>query len=90
MPSNSFNYKMEYKYPENGYQHHQRAMFITRLMPKNKEELAEYEKYSYILINMLYLQCRYPPLVEQRMMELIERVKNVESTKRLREIVNKK
>ena len=49
-----------------------RKKFIEDLKPKNKKELNLYEMYSNILINVLFLKCRYSDKTEKKIKKYIK------------------
>jgi hypothetical protein len=53
-----------------------RKIFINNLNPKNKKEFKLFEMYSHILINILFLKCRYSKNTEEKIKYFIKDYKN--------------
>lgn len=49
--------------------------FIKELKPKNEKELLLISMYSNILINMVYLKCRYNSKIEKKMFNYLKKIK---------------
>ena len=54
-----------------------RKIFIELSKPKNNKELKLYEMYSNILINMIFLKCRYQEKTEKHIKKFIKKHKKV-------------
>ena len=52
-----------------------RNKFITLLKPKNDKELLLLNMYSNILINMVYLKCRYDNKIEKKLYNYLKKIK---------------
>ena len=59
--------------PEKFYQ--LRNTFILSLKPKNDKELSLMIMYSHILVNMVYLRCRYEDKIEKKMYKYLKKIK---------------
>ena len=51
-----------------------RNKFITNLKPKNDKELSLISMYSHILVNMVYLKCRYEDKIEKKMYKYLKKI----------------
>ncbi len=51
-----------------------RNKFITNLKPKNNKELDLISMYSHILVNMVYLKCRYNDKIEKKMYKYLKKI----------------
>lgn len=51
-----------------------RNKFITNLKPKNDKDLALMSMYSHILVNMVYLKCRYEDKIEKKMYKYLKKI----------------
>ena len=49
--------------------------FIEELKPKNEKQLLIISMYSNILINMVYLKCRYNSKIEKKMYNYLKKIK---------------
>ena len=54
-----------------------RKIFIELSKPKNNKELELYEMYSNILINMVFLKCRYQEKTENNIKKFMKKYKKV-------------
>ena len=54
-----------------------RKEFIKLSEPKNNKELKLYEMYSNILINMIFLKCRYQEKTEKNIKKFMKNYKKV-------------
>jgi hypothetical protein len=52
-----------------------RNTFILSLKPKNDKELSLMTMYSHILVNMVYLRCRYEDKIEKKMYNYLKKIK---------------
>jgi hypothetical protein len=52
-----------------------RNKFILSLKPKNDKELSLMNMYSHILVNMVYLRCRYEDKIEKKMYKYLKKIK---------------
>ena len=52
-----------------------RNKFILSLKPKNDKELSLMTMYSHILVNMVYLRCRYEDKIEKKMYKYLKKIK---------------
>jgi hypothetical protein len=50
-----------------------RKLFLDSHKPKNEKEFKLYEMYSDILINMIYLKCRYEKKTEKMILTYIKK-----------------
>ena len=55
--------------------YHIRKVFIDISNPKNKKDFDLITMYSHILINMLFLKCRYENKTEKKIKEFLEKHK---------------
>jgi hypothetical protein len=53
-----------------------RKNFIESLKPKNEKELKLLNMYSNILLNMLFLKCKYSIKTEKNMKKYLKKLKN--------------
>jgi hypothetical protein len=53
-----------------------RKIFITKQNPKTKSKFLLIEMYSNILINILFLKCRYSEKTEKNIINFIKKYKN--------------
>ena len=51
-----------------------RNKFITNLKPKNDKELSIISMYSHILVNMVYLKCRYNDKIEKKIYQYLKKI----------------
>jgi hypothetical protein len=51
-----------------------RNKFITNLKPKNDKSLALISMYSHILVNMVYLKCRYNDKIEKKIYKYLKKI----------------
>ena len=51
-----------------------RNKFITNLKPKNDKELSLMSMYSHILVNMVYLKCRYNDKIEKKIYKYLKKI----------------
>ena len=54
-----------------------RKIFIELLKPKNNKQLKLYEMYSNILINMIFLKCKYQEKTEKIIKKFVKKYKKV-------------
>ncbi len=52
-----------------------RDKFINELKPKNEKELELLSMYSKILVNMVYLKCRYSDKTEKNLLKYLKKIK---------------
>ena len=52
-----------------------RDTFINELKPKNEKEFALLSMYSKILVNMVYLKCRYSDKTEKNLLKYLKKIK---------------
>lgn len=71
-----FKYIIKKKEDEINIYYNIRKKFINTLKPKNKKEYNIYELYSHILINILFLKCRYHKDTENTINNYIQKYKN--------------
>jgi hypothetical protein len=53
-----------------------RKLFIENNNPKNEKELKKYENYSHILINIIFLKCRYSTKSEKVIKDFMKKHKS--------------
>lgn len=53
-----------------------RKVFIDKSNPKNIKEFRLITMYSHILINILFLKCRYENKTEKKIKEFLDKYKN--------------
>ena len=53
-----------------------RKLFIENNNPKNEKELKSYENYSHILINIIFLKCRYSTKTEKVIKDFMKKHKS--------------
>jgi len=75
MKNKIFKYKMEKKDNEIELYFNIRKNFIESLKPKNEKELKLLNMYSNILLNMLFLKCKYVIKTEKKMMSYLKKLK---------------
>jgi len=54
-----------------------RKVFIELSNPKNNKELKLYEMYSNILINMIFLKCKYQEKTENNIKKFMKKYKKI-------------
>jgi len=54
-----------------------RKIFIELSKPKNNKELKLYEMYSNILINMIFLKCKYQEKTENNIKKFMKKYKKI-------------
>jgi len=52
-----------------------RDKFINELKPKSDKEFALLSMYSNILVNMVYLKCRYNDKTEKNLLKYLKKIK---------------
>jgi hypothetical protein len=72
---NTFSYNLDKKENEVSYVYDIRKVFIETLKPKNEKEFKLFEMYSNILINMIFLKCRYKTKTEKKIKDYIKNYK---------------
>jgi hypothetical protein len=55
----TFKYKLRKKKDEINLYFNTRKSFIELMKPKNNKQLKLYEMYSHVLVNMIFLKCKY-------------------------------
>ena len=75
MKNKIFKYKIEKKDNEIELYFNIRKNFIESLKPKNEKELKLLNMYSNILLNMLFLKCKYEIKTEKKMMSFLKILK---------------
>jgi len=71
-----FKYSIIKKDDEINYYYNIRKLFIENNNPKNEKEFKSYENYSHILINMLFLKCRYLTKSEKVIKDFLKKHKS--------------
>lgn len=61
---------------ETSESYNRRKWFIANLKPTSEELFKEYETYSRVFNNMLFLNCRYDPSLEKKVKELADHIKS--------------
>jgi hypothetical protein len=72
-----FTYTLKKHNHEISLKYNLRKFFIETQYPKNKKELELYIMYSNILINMIFLKCRYQDKTEKIVKKFLQDYKNV-------------
>jgi len=75
MKNKIFKYKIEKKDNEIELYFNIRKNFIESLKPKNEKELKMLNMYSNILLNMLFLKCKYKIKTEKKIMSYLKKLK---------------
>lgn len=75
MKNKIFKYKIEKKDNEIELYFNIRKNFIESLKPKNEKELKLLNMYSNILLNMLFLKCKYGIKTENKMKIYLKKLK---------------
>ena len=75
MNNKIFKYKIEKKDNEIELYFSIRKNFIESLKPKNEKELKLLNMYSNILLNMLFLKCKYEIKTEKKIMSFLKKLK---------------
>jgi hypothetical protein len=75
MKNKIFKYKIEKKDNEIELYFSIRKNFIESLKPKNIKELKLLNMYSNILLNMLFLKCKYEIKTEKKIMSFLKKLK---------------
>jgi hypothetical protein len=73
---NIINYELKKHYYESEFIYQIRKRFIDFYKPKNEKDFKLYEMYSNILINMVFLKCKYIPKTEKKIKDYINKEKN--------------
>lgn len=71
-----FKYNIIKKDDEINLYYNIRKLFIENNNPKNEKELKNYENYSHILINILFLKCRYQDKTEKVIKDFFKKHKS--------------
>lgn len=74
--SKKFTYKVIKKENETNAQFYLRKIFITFYEPKTIKEYNLLNMYSNILINIIYLKCRYNSKTEKKIKDFLKKYKN--------------
>lgn len=74
---NKFLYDVEKHDDEVLVYYNLRKIFIELSKPKNNKELKYYEMYSNVLINMVFLKCRYQGKTEKIIKKFMKKYKKV-------------
>ena len=75
MKNKIFKYKIEKTDNEIELYFNIRKNFIESLKPKNEKELKLLNMYSNILLNMLFLKCKYQINTQKKMMNYLKKLK---------------
>lgn len=75
MKNKIFKYKIEKKDNEIELYFSIRKNFIESLKPKNEKELKLLNMYSNILLNMLFLKCKYEIKTKKKIMSYLKKLK---------------
>jgi len=75
MKNKIFKYVIEKKNNEIELYFNIRKNFIESLKPKNEKELKLLNMYSNILLNMLFLKCKYEIKTEKKIMSFLKKLK---------------
>ena len=75
MKKKIFKYELNKKYDEIELYYNIKKTFIENLNPKNEKELNLLNMYSNILINMLFLKCKYNKNTNKKMMSYFKKLK---------------
>ena len=71
-----FKYNIIKKDDEIIYYYNLRKLFIKYCEPKNEKALKKYEMYSHILINIIFLKCRYSKKTEKIIKDFLKKHKS--------------
>ena len=89
---NIIQHELKKYYYESDFIYNIRKRFIDFYKPKNEKEFKLYEMYSNILINMVFLKCKYSPKTEKKIKDYINKEKNniIKNLKNISNLKNKK
>jgi hypothetical protein len=71
-----FKYELVKKDNEINLYYNIRKLFIENNNPKNEKELKKYDNYSHILVNILFLKCRYSKKTEDIIKKFLKKHKS--------------
>jgi hypothetical protein len=74
MVKKSFKFLIKEKHNEPNKFYTLRSKFITNLKPKDDKTLLVISMYSQILVNMVYLKCRYQEKIEKKVYKYLEKI----------------